>query len=96
MATFLDLSLGPHPATLLVVAFVVQVLGGYLGHILRRRGEPSADSAHSDVQAILGATMTLLALIIGFTCAMAITRFDERRDLEDAEAIAISVRPRRP
>lgn len=34
--------------------------------------------------------MALLALIIGFTFAMALSRYDARDDLEGAEAMAIS------
>jgi cytochrome bd-type quinol oxidase subunit 1 len=90
MQTIFNFALGPSPVALLVAALVVQGVAGYLGHRLRRRRESSARAEHSDVQAIIGATMTLLALIIGFTCAMAISRYDERKDLEDAEAIAIS------
>jgi hypothetical protein len=33
--------------------------------------------------------MTLLALIIGFTFSMAVSRYDQRRTLEEAEANAI-------
>jgi hypothetical protein len=33
--------------------------------------------------------VTLLALIIGFTFSMAVTRYDQRKNLEEAEAIAI-------
>jgi len=37
----------------------------------------------------LGATLTLLALIIGFSFSMAIGRYDQRKDYEEAEANAI-------
>jgi uncharacterized membrane protein YdfJ with MMPL/SSD domain len=38
---------------------------------------------------ILVATLTLLALTIGFTASMATTRYDQRKTLEEAEANAI-------
>jgi hypothetical protein len=38
---------------------------------------------------ILGATLTLLGLIIGFTFAMAVSRYDQRKGYEEQEANAI-------
>ncbi len=38
---------------------------------------------------VLGATLTLLGLIIGFTFAMAVSRYDQRKDYEAQEANAI-------
>lgn len=45
--------------------------------------------ARSDYDVILGATLTLLGLIIGFSFSMAINRYDLRKNLEEAEANAI-------
>ena len=42
-----------------------------------------------DFGAILAATLTLLGLIIGFSFSMAISRYDQRKNLEEAEANAI-------
>jgi len=38
---------------------------------------------------VVGATLTLLGLIIGFTFSMAVTRYDQRKTLEEEEANAI-------
>jgi len=38
---------------------------------------------------VLGATLTLLGLIIGFTFSMALSRYDQRKNYEEAEANAI-------
>ena len=38
---------------------------------------------------VLGATLTLLGLIIGFTFSMAISRYEQRKNYEEAEANAI-------
>jgi len=38
---------------------------------------------------VLGATLTLLGLIIGFTFSMAISRYDQRKNYEEEEANAI-------
>jgi len=42
-----------------------------------------------DFKLILGATLTLLGLIIGFTFSMAVSRYDQRKNLEEQEANAI-------
>ena len=39
-----------------------------------------------DLGVILGAALTLLALIIGFSFSMAVTRYDQRKNYEEAEA----------
>ena len=44
---------------------------------------------NEDLSVILGATLTLLALIIGFSVSMASNRYDQRKSLEEAEANAI-------
>jgi hypothetical protein len=42
-----------------------------------------------DFGVVLAATLTLLGLIIGFTFSMATSRYDQRKNLEEAEANAI-------
>ena len=43
-----------------------------------------------DFSAILTATLTLLGLMIGFSFSMAVSRYDQRKDYEEAEANAIA------
>jgi len=38
---------------------------------------------------VVGATLTLLGLLIGFTFSMAVSRYDQRKNFEEAEANAI-------
>jgi hypothetical protein len=78
-----------HPFAIFGAALVVQWLGAWLGHAFRKRAGPIADAERSDFTVILGGTLTLLALIIGFTFSMAATRYDGRKDLEEAETNAI-------
>ncbi|NEX93644.1 hypothetical protein [Caulobacter sp. 17J65-9] len=78
-----------HPFAIFIVALVVQWLGARLGHALRQRGRAAVDTERADFSAILGATLTLQALIIGFSFLMAVTRYDARKDLEASEANAI-------
>lgn len=53
------------------------------------RGRDSEQTPPEYFGTILGATLTLLALIIGFSFSMATSRYDERKHLEEQEANAI-------
>jgi hypothetical protein len=47
------------------------------------------DAARADFGFIIGATLTLLGLIIGFSFSMAVGRYDQRKNYEEEEANAI-------
>ncbi len=53
------------------------------------RKRPMEESVREDFGVVLAATLTLLGLIIGFTFSMAISRYDQRKNYEEAEANAI-------
>ena len=77
------------PALMFVAAFGVLWLASLVGQASRkRRGDMDTDD-HADLGMILTATLTLLGLIIGFTFSMAISRYDQRKNYEEAEANAI-------
>jgi hypothetical protein len=57
--------------------------------LFRKRQPSLEDAAREDRDFIVGATSTLLALIIGFSFSMAIERYDLRKNYEEAEANAI-------
>lgn len=78
-----------HPLEVLVLALIAQWLAARMGAWLRTRRRPSDDGALEDFNVILAATLTLLGLVIGFTFSMAINRYDQRKNLEEAEANAI-------
>jgi hypothetical protein len=63
-------------------------LAARLGVALRRR-RPLADDEKEDFGVVQAATLTLLALIIGFSFSMATSRYDLRKNYEEAEANAI-------
>ena len=63
-------------------------LAARLGVALRKR-RPLAGDEKDDFGVVQAATLTLLALIIGFSFAMATTRYDLRKNYEEAEANAI-------
>ena len=63
-------------------------LAAQYGASLRRR-RPLKDDEREDFGVIQTATLTLLGLIIGFSFSMAIGRYDQRKNYEEAEANAI-------
>jgi hypothetical protein len=71
------------------VGFLALWLAAQTGAYLRRWRPHLEESEHEDLGVILTATLTLLGLIIGFTFSMAVSRYDQRKVLESAEANAI-------
>ena len=54
-----------------------------------KRLRPLQEEARKDFSVVQAATLTLLSLIIGFTFSMAVSRYDQRKNYEEAEANAI-------
>jgi hypothetical protein len=77
------------PILILVSAFVVLFLAAEAGNFLRVKIRPFNEEQREDFGIILGATLTLLGLLIGFSFSMAINRYDQRKLYEEAEANAI-------
>src|SRR6185436_12546394 len=77
------------PFLVLAVAVLAQWLAVYAGHVIRRTIRPLAEHERGDFGVILSAALTLLGLIIGFSFAMAVSRYDLRKSYEEAEANAI-------
>jgi hypothetical protein len=71
------------------VSLVAQWLAGFVGHLFREKGRSLGEDKLQDFNTVENATLTLLALIIGFTFSMAVTRYDQRKTTEAAEANAI-------
>jgi hypothetical protein len=78
-----------YPVLVFAAAFVFLSLASETGAWLRRRYSGVSDERNEALTVILGATLTLLALIIGFSFSMAINRYDQRKNFEEAEANAI-------
>jgi hypothetical protein len=55
----------------------------------RQRDKKEDTRVHEDFVFVLSATLTLLGLIIGFSFSMAVNRYDQRKNYEEAEANAI-------
>jgi hypothetical protein len=77
------------PLLVLTFTFVVLFLAAYVGDLLRNRVLPLKEDGREDFSVVLGATLTLLALLIGFSFSMAVSRYDQRKNYEEAEANAI-------
>jgi hypothetical protein len=75
-----------YPVVLFIVSIVVLWGAAWIGTFYRRELETGQ---RDDFGIILGAALTLLALIIGFSFSMASARYDLRKTYEEAEANAI-------
>ena len=69
----------------LIVLWLAAILGAFIGERLR----PLKEEERDDFSVVQSAILTLLGLLIGFTFSMAISRYDQRKSLEEAEANAI-------
>ncbi len=78
-----------YPLLIFAFSFIALWISERIGLFFRgRRGSPEEDFSQ-DYGIVLAATLTLLGLVIGFTFSMATSRYDQRKDLEEAEANAI-------
>lgn len=78
-----------HPIIFFCVSFAVLWVSAYFGRVMRQRRHPGPLDDVDDFGLILGATLTLLGLLIGFTFSMAAGRYDQRKNYEEEEANAI-------
>jgi len=78
-----------YPLLLFVLSFFVLWLSVRIGVFFRRRQPKLEEDTSGDFGVIIGATLTLLALIIGFSFSMAVSRYDQRKNYEEEEANAI-------
>lgn len=78
-----------YPLLVFGVTFSVLWLAARVGVSALGRRHGLEDVAREDFGVILAATLTLLGLIIGFSFSMAVSRYDQRKNYEEAEANAI-------
>jgi hypothetical protein len=78
-----------YPLLVFAAAFMALWFASAAGSWLRRRYPNASDEQNEHLGVILAATLTLLALIIGFSFSMATNRYDQRKNFEEAEANAI-------
>jgi hypothetical protein len=77
-----------YPLLVFAFSFIALWLSTLVGAFVRKR-RPLAEDWREDFGVIQAAALTLLGLLIGFTFSMAIGRYEQRKDYEEAEANAI-------
>jgi hypothetical protein len=78
-----------HPTVLFLSSLVVFWLVGISGFAAKRFLPHLGKDEQGEYQIVEGASLTLLGLIIGFSFAMSISRYDMRKTMEESEANAI-------
>lgn len=84
MADFMDF-----PFLVCVLSFALMWGAALVGYHYVGRKRGLEEEERSSFTFIVGATLTLLGLIIGFSFSMAIGRYDQRKSYEEEEANAI-------
>jgi len=77
-----------YPLLIFIISFIVLWLTAWAGSLLFKRRELE-NEARENFSLIVAATLTLLGLIMGFSFSMATSRYDLRKNYEEAEANAI-------
>lgn len=85
----MDTTIKDYPLLVFVVTFSLLWLAERIGARAIRGTRSSSADARQDVGVIQAAVLTLLGLLIGFCFAMAVSRYDQRKLYEEAEANAI-------
>jgi hypothetical protein len=78
-----------YPILLFAVSFAALAGSAWFGTAILRNASVADEDLRDDFPMVLTATLTLLGLIIGFSFSMAISRYDQRKNLEEEEANAI-------
>jgi len=78
-----------NPFLVFGISLVVLWIAAKIGASFRKNRPDTEMGGREDLGVILGATLTLLGLIIGFSFSMAVNRYDQRKNFEEAEANAI-------
>jgi hypothetical protein len=78
-----------YPVLVFGFSFFALWIAAWLGGSFFRRQRKLEADARWDYGIIMGATLTLLGLIIGFSFSMATERYGQRKNYEEAEANAI-------
>ena len=78
-----------YPLLVFLLSFLVLWLAAWIGAAFLRKRRQLDEGNREDFGVILAATLTLLGLIVGFSFSMAVSRYDQRKNLEEEEANAI-------
>jgi hypothetical protein len=77
------------PLLVLAVSFMGLWLAAMLGVVCQKVWSPVKAGDQNEFNIVQSAALTLLGLIVAFSFSMAVTRYDQRKNLEEAEANAI-------
>jgi hypothetical protein len=77
------------PVLVFAFSFIVLWMSALVGAGVLKRLRPLEKDEQADFGVVQAANLTLLGLLIGFTFSMAISRYEQRKSLEEAEANAI-------
>lgn len=78
-----------HPLLFFALSFFALTLSSWMGVFFRKRQRTLTSEVREDLGLLQAATLTLLGLIIGFSFSMAVERYGQRKNYEEAEANAI-------
>jgi hypothetical protein len=78
-----------YPRGLFALSLVSLWLSARLGASLDKAWGPLKDEEQEHLRTVIAATLTLLGLLIGFSFSMAVGRYDQRKNYEEAEANAV-------
>jgi hypothetical protein len=79
-----------NPLVFFLVTLVIFSVAAWGGAWFHRRTWNDATESHGDFAFVVGGILTVLALILGFTFSMAVTRYDQRKNYEEQEASSIA------
>jgi hypothetical protein len=77
------------PLLVFTLSFIALWLSALVGDFLRKKVRTMDEAQRQDFGVVQAAALTLLGLLIGFTFSMALSRYDQRKNYEEAEANAI-------
>jgi FtsH-binding integral membrane protein len=78
-----------HPGVIFVLSLATLVVAAYAGVYAGTRLRAADAAEREQFGIVLTAALTLLGLVVGFTFSMAVSRYDQRKNLEADEANAI-------
>src|SRR5215469_3200398 len=67
-----------HPVVIPAVSLPTFWMAAWIGGAIRARRLGQKENIHDDFAFVIGGTLTLLGLIVGFTFSMAVNRYDQR------------------
>jgi ABC-type uncharacterized transport system fused permease/ATPase subunit len=78
-----------YPFLVFILTFVLLWLTVLAGAAFNKKLRPLQEAQRGMYSTVLTSTLTLLSLLLGFTMSMAVGRYDQRKNYEEAEANAI-------